>query len=123
MNFVSQSQLDDQYNVFLGDYLESGTARRDFLQTLRERLQADAVFVGHIIAWGEDTSTIRGLGPLKFRRKVYLVGLEMSLYRTTDGRRIWYGKDLIETRKSEILAQAAEVISEVFARFFGRLPY
>ena len=47
----------------------------------------------------------------------------MSLYRTTDGRRIWYGKDLIAAQNQDNLPQAAEAISEVFARFFGRLPY
>ena len=122
INFISKSQLDDQYNTFLGDYLTSGTARPDFLKILRDQLQIDAVLVGHVTAWGPQTHVYSFLGrPLK--RKVYVVGLEMSLYRTTDGRRIWYGKDLIAAQNQDKLRQAAEAISEVFARFFGRLPY
>ena len=53
MNFVSTSGLDDQFNVFLGDYLSSRTARPDFLSILRDKLQIDAVFVGRISEWGE----------------------------------------------------------------------
>jgi len=122
INFISKSQLDDPYNIFLGDYLSSGTARQDFLRILREQLQIDAVFVGQITAWGAETQQKRFLGaPIK--TKVHVVGLEMSLYRTTDGRRIWYGKDLIAAQNADKLQQAAETIGEVFARFFGRLPY
>jgi hypothetical protein len=54
---------------------------------------------------------------------VHVVGLEMALYRTTDGRSIWSGKDLITAQNQEKLQQAAQVISEVFGRFFGRVPY
>lgn len=41
INFISKSQLDDQFNTFLGDYLTSGTARQDFLKILREQLQIE----------------------------------------------------------------------------------
>lgn len=122
MNFISTSGLDDQFNVFLGDYLSSGIARQDFLNTLREKLQIDAVFVGKINAWGEMKERYMFLGR-PMLRKVHVVGMEMTLYRTTDGRRIWEGKDLIAAQNQEKLQQAAEAISEVFARFFGRVPY
>jgi len=53
-------------------------------------------------------------------RYVYVVGVDMSLYRTTDGRKIWYGRDLIAAQNKNKLPEAADVISDVFARFFGR---
>jgi hypothetical protein len=122
INFVSTSSLDDQFNVFLGDYLSSGTARQDFLETLRNKLQIDAVFVGQISAWGEKKTPRMFGGKQIGWTTAYLVGLEMTLYRTTDGRRLWYGKDSIAAKK-ENLQEAAQVIGEVFARFLGRLPY
>jgi len=122
MNFISTSGLDDQFNVFLGDYLATQTARQDFLSILREKLQIDAIFIGRINAWGQQQQVSTFLGK-PVRRKVHVVGLEMSLYRTTDGRSIWHGKDLIAAQNQERMQQAAEVIGEVFARFFGRVPY
>lgn len=122
INFVSSSGLNDEFNVFLGDYLASSTARKDFLDSLRNKLQIDAVLVGHITAWGESKVRVTFLGRPAIR-KVHLVGVDMSLYRTTDGRRVWYGKDLIAAQNEGKLQEAAEVISEVFARFFGRTPY
>jgi hypothetical protein len=121
MNFISASGLNDEFNVFLGDYLGSGTARKDFLDSLRTKLQIDAVLVGHITKWGEITEVGLFLGA-RVVRKVNVVGLDMALYRTTDGRRVWYGRDLISTNKNK-MAEAAQALSEVFARFFGRTPY
>jgi hypothetical protein len=123
MNFITTSNLDDQFNVFLGDYIASATARPDFLSVLREKLQIDAVFMGQITKWGEEKETGISIIKLPTIRTIYVVGMEMSLYRTTDGRRIWYGKDLIQTPKKDKMPEAAQVISNVFARFFGRLPY
>jgi hypothetical protein len=122
MNFISTASLDDQFNVFLGDYLGSGAARQDFLSTLRDKLQIDAVFVGKITNWGK-TKVIRTLLGRPYEATTYLVGMQMSLYRTTDGRCIWSGKDLIDAQKENQLQQAAQVISNIFARFFGRTPY
>ena len=122
INFISTSALNDEFNVFLGDYLASSTARKDFLDDLRNKLQIDAVLVGHITAWGQMNEVGTFLGKPVVRR-VYVVGVDMSLYRTTDGRRIWYGKDLIAAQNQAKLPEAADVISDVFARFFGRTPY
>jgi hypothetical protein len=121
MNFVTTSKMDDQFNIFLGDYLSAGTARQDFLQILRDKLQIDAALVGQIVAYGEVKTTTSKI-PFPGGKK-YLVGIEMALYRTGDARRIWYGKDSIDAKKPENLQQAAQIIGEVFARFLGRLPY
>jgi len=121
MNFISTSGLNDEFNVFLGDYMTSGTARKDFLDSLRTKLQIDAVLVGHVTKYGEIIEVATFLG-MPGRRKVNVVGMDMSLYRTTDGRRVWYGRDLISTNKNK-MAEAAQALSEVFARFFGRTPY
>jgi hypothetical protein len=122
INFISTAGLNDEFNVFLGDYLASTTARKDFLDDLRNKLQIDAVLVGHITAWGQINELGTFLGKPILRR-VYVVGVDMSLYRTTDGRRIWYGKDLISAQNKAKLPEAADVMSDVFARFFGRTPY
>jgi hypothetical protein len=120
MNFVAASKLDDQFNMFFGDYLASGTVRQDFVDILRGKLQVDAVFVGTITAYGQTGKT--GLGGV-FGGKSSVVSLEMGLYRATDGRRIWYGKDSITPKDAKDLPHAAEAIGEVFARFVGRRGY
>ena len=122
MNFITTAGLNDEFNVFLGDYLASSTARKDFLDNLHNKLQIDAVLVGHITEWGEKKVTVMFLGKPQVR-KMILVGVDMSLYRTSDGRRVWYGKDVIAAQNKGKMQEAAEVISEVFARFFGRTPY
>jgi hypothetical protein len=122
INFVSKAGLDDQYNIFLGDYSSSKIARQDFLTILRDKLQIDAVFVGQIDAWGEVTEIATFLGrPVK--KKLHVAGMQMALYRTTDGRQIWSGKDLISVSKETQLQDAAQALSEIFARFFGRPKY
>jgi hypothetical protein len=121
MNFISTSGLNDEFNVFLGDYLASTTARKDFLDSLRTKMQVDAVLVGHITRWGEINEVGTFLGK-PIVRKVNVVGMDMSLYRTADGRRIWYGRDVIAANKNK-MAEGAQALSEVFARFFGRTPY
>ena len=122
INFISTAGLNDEFNVFLGDYLASGTAGKAFLDNLRNKLQIDAVLVGHITAYGQKQELGTFLGK-PIMRYVYVVGVDMSLYRTTDGRKIWYGKDLIAAQNKNKLPEAADVISDVFARFFGRTPY
>jgi hypothetical protein len=122
INFISTSGLNDEFNVFLGDYLTSTTARKDFLDDLRTKLQIDAVLVGHITKYGEIIELVTFLG-MQSRMKVNVVGVDMSLYRTSDGRRVWYGRDLISAGNKNKLPEAAQAISEVFARYFGRTPY
>jgi hypothetical protein len=122
INFISTSGLNDEFNVFLGDYLSAGTARKDFLDNLRTKIQIDAVLVGHITKYGEIIEVGMFLGK-PVRRKVNVVGVDMSLYRTSDGRRVWYGRDLISAGNKNKLPEAAQAISEVFARYFGRTPY
>ncbi len=124
VNFISSSGLNDDFNVFLGDYLASGTAKLSFLEGLHAKLKIDAVLVGQITAWGDTNVPIKKLPNGKvITRKMRLVGVEMSLYRTTDGRRIWSGKDLIAPPNQARIQEATEVITSVFARFFGRVPY
>jgi len=122
MNFVTTSKLDDQFNMFFGDYESSRTVRQDFLSVLRDKLHVDAVFIGTITAYGEAKSTdrIRKFIP---GRKDNVVSLEMGLYRTSDGRKIWSGKDSIAAQQATDLPHAAEAIGEVFARFIGRRAY
>lgn len=122
MNFVTTSKLDDEFNMFFGDYSSSRTVRQDFVNILRDKLQVDAVFIGTITAYGQTKSTggVRKFIPGK---KDSVVGLEMGLYRTSDGRRIWFGKDSIAAKQADDLPRAAEAIGEVFARFVGRRAY
>lgn len=117
MNFVSSSKMDDAFNVFLGDYLE-GSVRPDFLGALKLKLQVDAVLLGRMTAYAGVA-----IDPSKCGRGGRDVGLQMGLYRVSDARRIWYGEDCITALRVDDLQDAAGVIGEVFARFFGRLPY
>jgi len=114
VNFFLKEKLEDPFNVFLGDYLDNNSARTDFLTTMRTRLGVDGVLLGKVIEYG--SSSGGGL----FSSRQYLVGIELGLYRVSDGRRIWLGKDTIVARRAEALPEAAEKIGEVFARFLGR---
>jgi hypothetical protein len=123
MNSITSSGLDDQYNIFLGDYTTSGTVSREFLAALRDKRQIDAILVGSITYWGEGQEQIKSLlGGIQYR-KAWMAGMAMKLYRTTDGRRIWLGEDLLIVRKQDQLPEAAQALSEIFARFFGRAAY
>lgn len=122
MNFVTTSKLEDQFNMFFGDYSSSRTVRQDFIKILRDKLQVDAVFIGTITAYGEAKAT-GGIGRFIPGKKDNVVSLEMGLYRTNDGRRIWFGKDSIAAQQAKDLPHAAEAIGEVFARFVGRRAY
>jgi hypothetical protein len=122
MNFVTTSKLDDQFNMFFGDYSSAGTLRQDFVDVLRGKLRVDAILLGTITAYGEAKSTGRITKWIP-GKKNNVIGLEMGLYRTSDGRRIWSGKDAIATTQSDDLSRAAEAIAEVFARFLGRRAY
>lgn len=71
MNFVTTAKLDDQFNMFFGDYSSSRTVRQDFIKILRDKLQVDAVFIGTITAYGETKAT-GGIGrfiPQKRQRR------------------------------------------------------
>ena len=123
MNFVTTSKLDDQFNMFFGDYSTLRTVRQDFFTILKDKLKIDAVFVGTITSYGE-TNSRSGVGSvLGIGKKDLVVSLEMGLHRVSDGRKIWSGKDAILARKAEDLPRAAEAIGEVFARFVGRRAY
>jgi hypothetical protein len=122
MNFVTTSKLDDQFNMFFGDYSSSHTVRQDFMTTLQGKLKIDAVFIGTITAYGEAKPT-GGISRFIPGKKDNVVSLEMGLYRTSDGRKIWSGKDSIAAQQANDLPHAAEAIGEVFARFVGRRAY
>lgn len=111
MNFAVSNRILDDFNVFLGDYLESGTARQDFLSTLGTKLKVDAVLLGKLIGCGSN------------RGKSYVIEMEMALYRVKDGRRIWWGKDSTVDQRLLTLPESAQDIADVFARFLGRSGY
>jgi hypothetical protein len=121
MEFIVRSKLDDHFNMFLGDFLSAGTVRPDFIATLKNQLQIDAVCIGTMTAYGQ-TKASGGFGGL-LGKKDNVISLEMALYRSSDGRRIWSGKDSIIAPNEKDLPRAAEAIGEVFARFVGRRAY
>jgi len=113
INFLTEAKLEDSFNVFLGDFLNDNVAKQPFLGTLKAKLDIDAVLLGRITSYGIAKSGLLG--------RQYIVGVELGLYRVSDARRIWIGRDRLAASKATALPQAAEAVGEVFARFLGRL--
>ncbi|MCC7007280.1 MAG: hypothetical protein IT184_00530 [Acidobacteria bacterium] len=107
MNFITSSKLDDEFNVFLGDYLNTGTSRQDFLTLIGAKQQIDAVLLGKINTCGN----LRGR---------LVLDVEMSLHRVKDARRVWWGRDSTANLRSTDLQEASQDVADVLARYVGR---
>lgn len=128
MRQISVGNLSDDFNVFLGDYNNTGVANPDFLIKCRNVLNVDAVFFGKIIAYGsyieEQKSflgSLFGIGKM-FRTKNRL-GIKLSTFRGKDGRLIWDGTHIVKGTSKMGLSDLADALCEVIANYFGKRSY
>jgi len=123
---ISSAGLSDNFNVFLGDYTNTGVANPDFLIKIKDVLNVDAVLFGEILAMGSYTytRTRRNI----FSRKLYTiqetenrVGIRLSCFRGKDGRLIWEGRHIASGKQD--LNVLADALATIFANYFGRRSY
>lgn len=126
MSKISSAGLSDDFNVFLGDYTNTGVANPDFLIKIKKILNVDAVLFGNIIAMGTHSYNARRKSFLT--GKYYIVtitenrvGINLSCFRGKDGRLIWQGEHI--TSGKEDLSALADTLAMVFANYFGRRSY
>jgi hypothetical protein len=123
---MSSAGLSDDFNVFLGDYLDKGVANRDFLTKIRRVLNVDVVLVGEILALGtynvrETRQNFLSKRPYVVDIRVNRVGLHLTCFRGKDGRKIWDGKHMLAGRQN--LTALADGIAVIFANHFGARNY
>jgi hypothetical protein len=123
---ISSAKLADDFNVFLGDYTNTGVANPDFLRKIKGILDVDAVLFGEILAMGPYRYSEKHIGPITGRVwfedvTVNRVGIRLACYRGKDGRNIWEGKHIL-SEKAE-LSILANKLAIIFANYFGSRAY
>ncbi|MCP2520875.1 hypothetical protein NLC82_04315 [Candidatus Aminicenantes bacterium AC-335-A11] len=125
---IDSAGLSDDFNVFLGDYLNTGVANKSFLMKLKRILKVDVVLFGEITAAG---SYKRKVWKEYFLRKggywdfvtENKLGIKLACYRGKDGRKIWLGQHTIIGNEKQVLTELADTLCTIFAVHFGRRSY
>jgi hypothetical protein len=122
MTKISSSGLSDAFNIFLGDYTNTGVANPDFLIKIKRALNLDAILFGKIEAFGphryQERHYSRISGKVWYDTvSVNQLCIRLACFRGKDGRNIWEGKHLL--RADADLATLAKSIAEIFANYFG----
>jgi len=123
---ISSAKLDDDFNVFLGDYTNIGVANKEFLKKIERILGVNAVLIGEILAMGPYSYRERRVGLISGRVyyenvNVNRLGINLFCFRTKDGRKIWEGKHILSEKAD--LSTLASKLAEIFANYFGRRRY
>ncbi len=128
MMLISSNNLSDDFNIFLGDYNNTGVANPDFLIKVREVLEIDAVLFGKIIAYGtymeekKSFLSLAGLG--KIFKSTNRLGIRLTTFRGIDGRWIWEGQHIVSGSSKKMgLSDLAGALCEVIVNYFGRRSY
>jgi len=122
----SSAKLTDDFNVFLGDYTNTGVANPDFLRKIKGILDVDAVLFGDILAMGPYSYREKHVGPVTGRIwyedvTVNRVGIRLACFRGKDGRNIWEGKHILSEKAD--LSSLANKLAVIFANYFGSRAY
>lgn len=119
---IQDEKLGADYRTFLGNYANTGVATMPFLQALGRTGQADGILMGRIVGFGVVKQSTQWAG-FSWSRNKAIVGMEITLLRTKDGRQLWQGKHVVQGEKNENVRDLAKTVGEVFAVYFGRVPY
>jgi len=120
---IVSNRLSDEFNIFLGDYINTGVAGRHFIKTLKKILNLDAILLGKIQAMGPYSYKQRHYGSISKRvwyttEYVNTLGISLSCYRVKDGRKMWEGKHIL--REKAGLPELSTKLATIFATYFGR---
>lgn len=119
---IQDQNLSDDYRIFLGNYMNTGVATTPFLQALGGTAQVDGILMGRVLAFGVTKQTTQWAG-ISWSKNKAIVGMELTLLRTNDGRELWSGTHGVQGDKNENVKDLAKTVGDVFATYFGRLPY
>ena len=119
---IADQKLSSDYRAFLGNYATTGVPTMSFLEALGRSGRADGILMGRIHGFGVMKQTTV-FGGVSWSRNKAMVGMEVSLLRTKDGRELWWGTHGVQGEKNENVRDLAKVVGDVFAVYFGRLPY
>lgn len=126
MQILRQANLADSYRAFIGNYLNTEVATTAFLQQFGRAANVDGVVIGRVIAYSvlttsKDLNT--QLGTVTLPRNRAVVGMRLLVFRASDGRQLWSGLHAVEGQKDQNVVELAKIVGDVFAQYYGRLPY
>lgn len=119
---IQEQKLGTEYRTFLGNYNNTGVATTPFLQAIARARPVDAIFLGKILGFGV-MKQYSSFGGISWSKDKAVVGMEVTLLRTKDGRELWWGTHAIQGDKNENVRDLAKTVGDVFGAYFGRLPY
>ena len=119
---IQDQKLGDDYRAFMGNYANTGVATMSFLAALSQNGQFDGILLGRILGFGVINQTTV-FGGFSWSKNKATAGMEITLLRTNDGRELWRGIHGVQGEKNENVRDLAKVVGDVFAVYFGRLPY
>jgi len=126
MNKISASGMSDAFNVFLGDYMNTNVANKDFIMKIKSMLNVDTILFGEILSLGSYSYNVKKRNFLT--NEIYIdketenrVGLRLGCWRGKDGRLIWEGRHTTHGKQS--LNELSSTLATIFARYFGRRTY
>jgi len=119
---IQDQKLGNDYRAFLGNYQNTGVATMPFLEALGRTGQVDGILLGRILGFGVVKQTTQ-FGGISWSRNKAIVGMEITLLRTKDGRELWWGTHGVQGEKSENVRDLAKIVGDVFGAYFGRTPY
>ena len=119
---IQENKLNGDYRAFLGNYSTTGVATRSFLEALGKTGGADGILLGKIRGFGVVRQTTT-FGGISWSKNKAMVGLELALLRTKDGRELWWGTHGVQGEKNENVRDLAKVLCDVFGTYFGRPAY
>lgn len=119
---IQDQKLTNDYRAFLGNYINTGVPTLPFLETLGQAGHFDGVLIGRILSFGVNRE-LNSFGGITWSKNRAVVGMEITLLRTKDGRQLWWGTHGVQGEKNETVRDLAKVVGDVFAVYFGRTPY
>jgi hypothetical protein len=124
---IQDQKLSNDYRAFMGNYRNTGVATMSFLEALPRNGQVDGILLGRILGFGvlKETTVLNttAFGRISWSKNKAMVGMELTLLRTKDGRELWWGTHGVQGSKDENVRDLAKVVGEVFGVYFGRMPY
>jgi hypothetical protein len=119
---IQENKLSADYRAFLGNYATTGVATKSFLETLGKTAGADGILLGKILGFGV-VRQVTTFGGISWGKNKAMVGVELALLRTKDGRELWWGTHGVQGDKNENVRDLAKTVGDVFGTYFGRPPY
>ncbi len=127
IRLIQDQKLSNDYRAFMGNYRNTGVATMSFLEALPRNGQVDGILLGRILGFGVTKQTTvlnsTAFGRISWSKNKAMVGMELTLLRTKDGRELWWGTHGVQGEKNENVRDLAKAVGDVFGVYFGRMPF